>query len=283
MSTPNVMYHILISLLSSDIQICDHESVQLNMSRWKTAWRWHHFPVPALIDIFFQNFRRYRILNTFTDGWKWMKWERNLVNSFGCHQKILDDYTDCSLVAVWKRFVCSFSHESPLIVFKFAFDDFVVEFFELLRNFDLRKWLVQSTNIQITDLFRQNPSFYEWKWHFGYHIKWSRKYITNIYPAPCSTPIFNLKSTEFKLAGFHFKTISHWPGIYGWVAQCKRKLEEQFQRVGSIKKRLILESNSHQRMVERWDHLVHGQGTWWTFLQATSSLVSNPRTTFHAH
>lgn len=30
-----------------------------------------------------------------------------------------------------------------------------------------------------------------------------------IYPAPCSMPIFSLKSTEFKLAGFHFKTTSH--------------------------------------------------------------------------
>lgn len=35
------------------------------------------------------------------------------------------------------------------------------------------------------------------------------------YPVPLSLEITNLKSTEFKLAGFHFKTTLHWPGIYG--------------------------------------------------------------------
>lgn len=34
------------------------------------------------------------------------------------------------------------------------------------------------------------------------------------YPTPVSTIILSLKSTEFKLSGFHFKTSSHLPAMY---------------------------------------------------------------------
>lgn len=64
--------------------------------------------------------------------------------------------TGCRVVAVWKRFVGSFSHKHPLIVFEFAFNDFVVEFLQLLGYFDRGKGLIESTNIQISNFFRQN-------------------------------------------------------------------------------------------------------------------------------
>lgn len=38
----------------------------------------------------------------------------------------------------------------------------------------------------------------------------------NTCPVPLSVPILSLKSTEFILNGFHFKTTLHWPQMYGY-------------------------------------------------------------------
>jgi hypothetical protein len=79
-------------------------------------------------------------------------------------------------------------------------------------------------------------------WRITMSLKAIEIISNSSYPCPSCVPIFNRKSTELWLRGFHFRTWEQGPGTYGWKESKKHICRANHTCIHIL---YILESNPH--------------------------------------
>lgn len=106
------------------------------------SWRWHYHRIICITHVLGhikQDLFGHRAFDALTNGCEInrIKYIRCNLCQYECISCML---TYRRVVAVWIRFVRSFTHERPLIVFEFAFNDFAIQITGFTCDFDFGKW-----------------------------------------------------------------------------------------------------------------------------------------------